>query len=190
MQEKTSRLRGWRLIAFIVLIGAGIARLILALLMHNAHKTGDLPTWPVTVGDVFTIRPGDLAIEKWATQPDNDGFIVEQLERDGRLVGPKICALQPDYLADPASLGGTLTVLALQRLNEWRLRWQGGDTLPGENNPDQIALNCGHEAEILMTTPELHSWYRMQHGDPEPHPTMTNNMLFLDLPKDDVQKQR
>jgi hypothetical protein len=180
MQEKTSRLRGWRLIAFIVLIGAGIARLILALLMHNAHKTGDLPTWPVTVGDVFTIRPGDLAIEKWATQPDNDG----------RLVGPKICALQPDYLADPASLGGTLTVLALQRLNEWRLRWQGGDTLPGENNPDQIALNCGHEAEILMTTPELHSWYRMQHGDPEPHPTMTNNMLFLDLPKDDVQKQR
>lgn len=181
-------LTGWKLVAFILLLTAGVGRLFLYLLMHHpAQNAGALPTWPVKSGDVFPIKPGDAQIAHWAAQPDNDGFIAELIAQNGQQLTPRVCALQPDYITSPGQPGGSLTVLSQARPGEWRLRWQGGDTIPGDGKPEQIALNCGHDATLLMTSAELLSWLKMQTGEPDEYPVMSNNMMYLDLPPDTTQ---
>ncbi|QMV18485.1 hypothetical protein GOB94_07140 [Granulicella sp. 5B5] len=176
---------GWRLVALVLLLTAGVGRLFLYLLMHNSHpKPGAMPTWPVQIGDVFPVKPGDPAIAKWATKPDNTGFLVELVELDTRPIPPKVCALEPDYMAAANRPGGSLTILAQARPGEWRVGWQGGDTLPGEGKPEQVALNCGHDSVLLMSSAELLSWLKMQTGEPDEYPVMSNDMMYMDLTPD------
>ncbi len=180
-----SYLGDWRVLTLVLLIAAGMGGLFLFLLMHNGHgKKGEMPTWPVQVGDAFAIKPGDVVIARWAAQPDNSGFLVEQVESNGQKVTPKVCALQPDYMAAAGQPGGSLTILAQARPGEWRVRWQGGDTLQANDQPEQMALNCGRDAVVLMTSAELLSWLKMQTGEPDEYPVMSNDKMYMDLPQD------
>jgi hypothetical protein len=177
-------LSGWGVAALVLLIAAAVGGLFLFLLMHDGHGKKDaMPTWPVQVGDVFAVKPGDPVIARWAAQPDNNGFLVEQVELSGQKVMPKVCALQPDYMAATGQLGGSLTVLAQARQGEWRVRWQGGDTLQANGEPEQVALNCGKDAVVLMSSAELLSWLKMQTGEPDEYPVMSNDKMYMDIPQ-------
>jgi len=188
--RKALRLTGWPLILLIVLLAAGVARGVLALLALGAHHraTGPapMPTWPLHAGDIFTLKPGDPIIAKWAESPDSDGFIVQAIEIDGKRLGvAKVCALEPDYMADPAQPGGTLTLVAQDGAGDWSVHWQGGDTLPPSEatqsadpapqpadttssdttTPSGRAnANCGKDALFMMSQAQLHSWLDMQTG--------------------------
>jgi hypothetical protein len=179
-------LSDWRVVALVLLVAAGLGGLLLFLLMHNGRgKKGEMPTWPVQVGDAFAIKPGDPVIARWAAQPDNSGFLVEQVESNGQKVTPKVCALQPDYMAAKGQPGGALTVLAQARQGEWRVHWQGGDTLQADGQqPEQVALNCGKDSVVLMTSAELLSWLKMQTGEPDEYPVMSNDKMYMDLSQD------
>ncbi len=176
--SKKPRLTGWRLVLLIVVLAAGVARGVLALLSLTAHHRAagpaPMPTWPLKPGDVFTLKPGDPVIAKWAESPDNDGFIVQAIELNGKPVtDAKVCALEPDYMADPAQPGGTLTLVSQDGAGDWRVHWQGGDTLPETplnpvQSPDQTQsqrnANCGKDALFMMSQAQLHSWLDMQTG--------------------------
>jgi hypothetical protein len=126
------RLAGWRKILFVVGMVAALLRLLMFLLLHfPAKHAAKIPTWPLHAGDVLPLTPGDPNIAKWAENPSADGFVVQQLESDGEPVpGAKVCALEPDYMADVQQPGGTLTLLDQLPTGDWRVRWSGGDTLP------------------------------------------------------------
>ncbi len=165
-------LTGWRLAVLIVGIFAVVGRLLLAVLSHHGNLTtpaakqnaGSLPAWPLKVGDVFTVKPGDPAIAKWAEAPDSDGFLVQQLEQEGEPVTDgRVCALEPEYMADAAQPGGTLTLVSQDGAGDWVVRWSGGDTMPVEVANTRTA-NCGKSAVILMSFAQLHTWLNMQSG--------------------------
>lgn len=175
--------RWW--VALALVAGLALAtRLFLMLLTHSVERHGKTPTWPVRAGDVFRVQAGDAVIAKWATVPDNTGFLVELVQQDGKAVTPKVCALEPDYMAMKTQPGGSLTVLEQAREGEWRVRWQGGDTLPHEGNAEQAALNCGKDAVMLMSSAELLSWLKMQTGEPDEYPVMSNDKMYLDVAPD------
>jgi hypothetical protein len=185
---KKQRLTGWPLVLLLVVLAAGVARGVLALLSLSAHHhagPAPMPSWPLKAGDVFTLKPGDPVIAKWAESPDNDGFIVQAIERNGKPVAdPNVCALEPDYMADPAQPGGTLTLVAQDGAGDWRVHWQGGDTLPpseptqpadaapqtADATPSDITptsrtnANCGKDALVMMSQAQLHTWLDMQTG--------------------------
>jgi len=185
------RLSGWPLLLLIVLLAAGVARGVLALLSlgthHRAAGPAPMPTWPLKAGDVFTLKPGDPVIAKWAESPDSNGFIVQAIETGGkRLAAARVCALEPDYMADPGQPGGTLTLVAQDGAGDWSVRWHGGDTLPpreapqstdaapqaADTTPSDITpagsanANCGKDALVMMSQAQLHSWLDMQTGTP------------------------
>lgn len=177
-------LSGWGVAALVLLIAAAVGGLFLFLLMHNGHSKKDaMPTWPVQVGDVFAVKPGDAVIARWAAQPDNNGFLVELVELAGQKVTPKVCALEPDYMAGKGQPGGSLNVLAQARQGEWRVRWQGGDTITADGDPEHVALNCGKDAVVLMSSAELLSWLKMQTGEPDEYPVMSNDKMYMDIPQ-------
>jgi hypothetical protein len=179
---KKQRLTGWPLVLLIVVLAAGVVRGVLALLSLSAHHhapgPAPMPTWPLKAGDVFTLKPGDPVIARWAESPDSDGFIVQAIELNGKPVADaQVCALEPDYMADPAQPGGTLTLVSQDGAGDWRVHWQGGDTLPeappaADQSPDQPQAqtrdqrnaNCGKDALFMMSQAQLHSWLDMQTG--------------------------
>lgn len=181
---KKPRLTGWPLVLLIVVLAAGVARGVLALLSLGAHHRpagpAPMPAWPLKAGDVFTLKPGDPVIAKWAESPDNDGFIVQAIEFNGKPVtDTRVCALEPDYMADPAQPGGTLTLVSQDGAGDWRVHWQGGDTLPPSDAPqpadaasadtapaDHANTNCGKDALVMMSQAQLHGWLDMQTGAP------------------------
>ncbi|MGA7155760.1 MAG: hypothetical protein WBY53_02870 [Acidobacteriaceae bacterium] len=174
-----TRFTGWRLVLGIIAISAVALRLLLFLLVHvSSHHTA-LPTWPLHSGDVLTLTPGDANIAKWAQNPLATGFVVQQLESDGRaLTGIKICALEPDYMADAQQPGGTLTLLDQQPTGDWRVHWSGGDTLPPfVKQKGDFDANCGTNAIVSMTSAQLHSFLNILAGiadsappaAPQPH---------------------
>jgi hypothetical protein len=173
--SKAPRLTGWRLGLVIAGIVALVLRVVLALFSigvhHHAAGPAPMPTWPLRAGDVFTLKPGDPTIAKWAESPDSDGFIVQAIEIDGKRLGAsKVCALEPDYMADPAQPGGTLTLVAQDGAGDWSVRWHGGDTLPPSDAPQpedptpHTNANCGKDALFMMSQAQLHSWLDMQTG--------------------------
>ena len=164
--------------ALLLLVGSAV----LALVLHGRHsRRGAMPTWPVQAGDVFRIKAGDAVIARWAESPDNSGFLVELVEQNGKAVPPKVCALEPDYMALKTQPGGALTVVSQAGAGEWRVRWQGGDTLPHEGNAEQAALNCGTDAVVRMSSAELLSWLKMQTGEPDEYPVMSNDRMYRDV---------
>lgn len=181
---KSATSTGARVILIIAVV-AVIARLLLAVLSHNAHSksnaAGTLPTWPPKAGDTFTLKPGDPTIAKWADSPDNDGFLVQLTDAAGKpipdpegSVGNKICALTPEFMAAADQPGGTLTLITQEGTGDWRLHWQGGETMPPSEAPtdaeDIVHRNasCGKDAYLTMSLAQLHSWFNMQSGIPEP----------------------
>ena len=131
---------------------------------HHAPNT--LPTYPFHAGDIFTLTPGDANIAKWAQNPLADGFVVQQVETDGHPVpGTKVCALEPDYMADSQQPGGTLTLLSQQLPDTWQVRWSGGNTLPPYmKQKDNFDANCGTTAVVLMTNDQLHALHDILAG--------------------------
>jgi hypothetical protein len=176
-------LTGWRkglVIAGVVAFALRILLALFSITSHHVTKTstiataGALPTWPLKAGDVFTLRPGDPAVAKWTESPDNDGFVVQLVEQNGRPVTEiKVCALEPDYMAAADQPGGTLTLVSQDGAGDWRVHWLGGDTLPIEpldpkqsasDTQDQRDANCGKDALFTMSQAQLHSWLDMQTG--------------------------
>lgn len=154
-------LTGWPLVLLIVAVGAVVLRLLLYLVVHYAgHHTAALPTWPMHKGDVLTLAAGDANVAKWAQNPLATGFVVQQLESGGKPVtGTKICALEPDYMADAQQPGGALTLLDQQPTGDWRVHWTGGDTLPPFiKQKGDFDANCGTNTIVLMTPGQLHSF--------------------------------
>jgi hypothetical protein len=179
---KKPGLTGWPLGLVIAGVVALLLRGLLAVFSLGAHHRAagpaPMPTWPLKAGDIFTLKPGDPVIAKWAESPDSDGFIVQAIEIDGkRLAVSKVCALEPDYMADPAQPGGTLTLVAQDGTGDWSVHWHGGDTLPPSEAPQSTDAapsditstghtnaNCGKDALFMMSQAQLHSWLDMQTG--------------------------
>ena len=162
------RLTGWRKVLVLLGFLAAGLRLLMFLLLHGPahHATNTLPTFPFHAGDIFTLTPGDANIAKWAQNPLADGFVVQQVETDGHPVpGTKVCALEPDYMADSQQPGGTLTLLSQQLPDTWQVRWSGGNTLPPYmKQKDNFDANCGTIAVVLMTNDQLHALHDILAG--------------------------
>jgi hypothetical protein len=166
-------LDGWRLIALIVAFVVVVIAIAVALRTHHAASVapqttaveGALPTWPLKAGDVFIVKPGDPVIAKWADQPDSTGMVVQEIEREGdTITDGKVCTLQPDFMADAAQPGGTLTLLSQDGAGDWQVRWAGGDTRDSEAASGAASISCGTHAVVLMSMAQLHSWWNMQSG--------------------------
>jgi len=180
-------LTGWRKVALKVTLIVFVAAVVLRLLLfavvhfgghgsHTAQSTltpaaAPMPTWPLKVGDIFTVKPGDPVIARWAESPDNDGFVVQLVEQNGKPItgsqgtgSASLCALEPDYMADAAQAGGTLTLVAQDGTGDWRVHWHGGDTLPPDTNTESANVNCGKDAVVMMSLVQLHGWLNMQAG--------------------------
>ena len=158
---------GWRFALLIIGVIAVALRLLLFLLVHlSSHHAAALPAWPLHSGDVLTLTPGDANVAKWAQNPLATGFVVQQLESDGHPVnGVRICALEPDYMADAQQPGGTLTLLNQQPTGDWRVRWSGGDTLPPfVKQKGDFDANCGTSAVLQLTPAQLHSFLNILAG--------------------------
>jgi hypothetical protein len=194
-------LTGWRKWLVIAGVVAFALRILLALFSFSSHRVtttstittaGALPAWPLKSGDVFTLKPGDPAIAKWAESPDNDGFLVQAVELNGKpLTDTKVCALEPDYMAAADAPGGTLTLVSQDGTGDWRVHWQGGDTLPVEpldpnqsasDTKDQRNANCGKDALFMMSQAQLHSWLNMQSGTATDKPTGNNELDTQPVP--------
>jgi hypothetical protein len=194
-------LTGWRKGLVIAGVIAFALRILLAVFSFSSHhvtKTstiataGELPSWPLKAGDVFTLKPGDPAIAKWAESPDNDGFLVQAVELNGKPVtDTKVCALEPDYMAAADAPGGTLTLVSQDGTGDWRVHWQGGDTLPVEpldpkqsasDTQDQRNANCGKDALFMMSQAQLHSWLNMQAGIVAAKPTGNDTLDTQPVP--------
>ena len=155
----------WHKILLVAAFTAAGLRLLMFLLLHfPGHHAAPLPTFPLHAGDVFTFTPGDANISKWAQNPDTDGFLVQLLSASASpgpaqpLAAPVYCALQPDYMADAQQPGGTLTLLSQQPTGDWQLRWSGGNTLPPYiKQKADFDANCGTNAVLQMSEPQLHS---------------------------------
>ncbi len=162
-----SRLTGWRKVLLIIAFVAAGLRLVMFLLLHfTSHHAGALPTWPLHPGDVLTLTPGDANIAKWAQNPLSTGFVVQQVKTNGKPVeGTKVCALEPDYMADAQQPGGTLTLVSQLPTGDWRVRWSGGDTLPPFiKQKGDFDANCGSNAVVLMTSAQVHSFLNILAG--------------------------
>ena len=161
------RLAGWRKILFVVGMVAVSLRLVMFLLLHfPTQHAAKIPTWPPHAGDVLPLTPGDPNIAKWAENPSADGFVVQQLESDGQPVaGAKVCALEPDYMADSQQPGGTLTLLDQLPTGGWRVRWAGGDTLPPFlKKSENFDANCGRSAVVVLSADQLHAFLDILNG--------------------------
>ena len=162
------RLTGWRKVLVLLGFLAAGLRLLMFLLLHGPahHATNTLPTFPFHAGDIFTLTPGDANIAKWAQNPLADGFVVQQVETDGHPVpGTKVCALEPDYMADSQQPGGTLTLLSQEPTGAWQVRWSGGQTLaPVANQPAATDANCGNNSVVQMSTDQLYTLHNILAG--------------------------
>jgi hypothetical protein len=162
-------LTGWRKVLLLVGVAALVLRLLLALLMHSGGPDKVSTSVPTTIqqGDVFTFAPGDANIAKWAANPASNGFVVQELERDGRtLADTRICALLPDYMAAGDKAGGKLLITGQQPGGAWLVRWTGGATMPPRNKSDDFDSDCGPNALILMSTSQLHDLADILSGVP------------------------
>jgi hypothetical protein len=160
-------LRGWRKILFVVAIVAVSLRLVMFLFLHfPTRHAAKIPAWPLHAGDVLPLTPGDPNIAKWAENPSTDGFVVQQLESDGQpIIGSKVCALEPDYMADSQQPGGALTLLDQQPTGDWRVSWSGGDTLPPFlKKSENFDANCGRRAVVVLSTDQLHAFLDILNG--------------------------
>jgi hypothetical protein len=87
--------------------------------------------------------------------------------------------------------GGTLTLISQDGTGDWRVHWQGGDTLP-ETAPDpnqsaeatqsQRNANCGKDALFMMSQAQLHSWLNMQTGTAAAKPTGNDTLDTQPVP--------
>jgi hypothetical protein len=161
------RLAGWRKVLVLLAFVAAGLRLIMYLLLHfPAHPATTLPTFPFHAGDVFPFTPGDANIAKWAQNPLADGFVVQQIDSSGQPVqGAKVCALEPDYMADAQQPGGTLTLLSQRLPGSWQVHWTGGNTLPPYmKKKGDFDANCGTTAVVVMTDDQLHTLHDILAG--------------------------
>jgi hypothetical protein len=170
-------LTGWR--KGLVIVGAiafGL-RLLLALLMYSPHHgawsarvdatPAQKPGQPLVAGNAIALATGDANLAKWGDAPDHDGFVVQELSRDGKpFTEPKLCVLLPEYITQDGQAGGMILLVSQHPVTgSWEVRWTGSDTMPAATKPGEDDGNCGEHATLLMSAQQLQDLVAIIGGD-------------------------
>lgn len=155
---RSSRPSRWKRVLLIVACTAFGLRLLLALITHFPGHAGAV-TWPAHPGEVLRLGPGDKSVIAWDEVPENDGFTVYAIARDGiALPSPSLCALVPGLMADADQPGGTLTLVSRNDAGLWQVHWQGGPTMSKPETAEDVDIDCGRDAMLFMNDDQVHGF--------------------------------